>query len=86
MEKAYRLQANGKRCVLVCCIIACRFSRISIKFDQFCFPDIGVTSNQERRVILYLYYIPKLGYKSAVVRTSDTYRFFIILYHGNRFP
>ena len=42
-------------------------------------------SNQEEtdtRVVLYLQYAAKLGYKSAVVRTPDTDIFCILLHHA----
>ena len=44
-----------------------------------------LVSNQEEtdtRVVLYLQYAAKLGYKSAVVRTPDTYIFCILLHHA----
>lgn len=43
-------------------------------------------SNQEEtdvRVVLYLKYAAKLGYKSAVVRTPDTDIFMILLHHAH---
>ncbi|XP_072029165.1 uncharacterized protein [Amphiura filiformis] len=46
-------------------------------------------SNQEEtdtRVVLYLKYAAKMGYKSAVVRTPDTDIFFILLHHANSIP
>ena len=42
-------------------------------------------SNQEEtdtRIVLYLKYAAKLGYKSAVVRTPDTDIFVILLFHA----
>ncbi|XP_068234228.1 uncharacterized protein [Palaemon carinicauda] len=45
-----------------------------------------LTSNQEEtdtRIVLYLKYAAKLGYKSAVVRTPDTDIFVILLFHYN---
>ncbi|KAK3700755.1 hypothetical protein QZH41_010937 [Actinostola sp. cb2023] len=45
-----------------------------------------LTSNQEEtdtRVVLYLKYAAKLGYKSAVVRTPDTDIFLILLHHAS---
>lgn len=45
-----------------------------------------LTSNQEEtdtRVVLYLNYAVKLGYKSAVVRTPDTDIFIILLQHAH---
>ncbi|XP_068234747.1 uncharacterized protein [Palaemon carinicauda] len=45
-----------------------------------------LTSNQEEtdtRIVLYLKYAAKLGYKSAVVRTPDTDIFVILLFHAN---
>ena len=44
-----------------------------------------LVSNQEEtdtRVVLYLQYAAKLGYKSAVVRTPDTDIFLILLHHA----
>lgn len=44
-----------------------------------------LVSNQEEtdtRVVLYLKYAVKLGYKSAVVRTPDSDIFFILLHHA----
>ena len=46
-------------------------------------------SNQEEtdtRVVLYLNYAVKLGYKSAVVRTPDSEIFFIFLHYAHSFP
>ena len=43
-------------------------------------------SNQEEtdtRVVLYLHHATALGYKNAVVRTSDTDIFMILLYHAD---
>ena len=48
-----------------------------------------LTSNQEEtdtRVVLYLNYAAKLGYKSAVVRTPDTDIFFILLHFASSIP
>lgn len=45
-----------------------------------------LTSNQEEtdtRIVLYLKYAAKLGYKSAVVRTPDTDIFVILLFYAN---
>lgn len=45
-----------------------------------------LVSNQEEtdtRVVLYLKYAAKLGYKSAVVRTPDTDIFMILLHHAH---
>ena len=44
-----------------------------------------VRSNQEEtdtRVIVYLHYAARLGYKAAVVRSPDTDIFFLLLYHA----
>ena len=46
-------------------------------------------SNQEEtdtRVVLYLNYAVKLGYKSAVVRTSDSDILFILLHYAHSIP
>ena len=46
-------------------------------------------SNQEEtdtRVVLYLSYAVKLGYKSAVVRTPDSDIFFILLHYAHSIP
>ena len=45
-------------------------------------------SNQETdtRVVLYLSYAVKLGYKSAVVRTPDSDIFFILLHYAHSIP
>ena len=46
-------------------------------------------SDQEEtdtRVVLYLNYAAKLGYKSAVVRTPDTDIFLILLHHAHSIP
>lgn len=46
-------------------------------------------SNQEEtdtRVVLYLNYAVKLGYKSAVVRTPDSDIFFILLHYAHSIP
>lgn len=48
-----------------------------------------LVSNQEEtdtRVVLYLKYAAKLGYKSAVVRTPDTDIFFILLHYAASIP
>ena len=48
-----------------------------------------LVSNQEEtdtRVVLYLNYAAKLGYKSAVVRTPDTDVFFILLHYAHSIP
>ena len=48
-----------------------------------------LVSNQEEtdtRVVLYLNYAVKLGYKSAVVRTPDTDIFFILLHYAHSIP
>ncbi len=45
-----------------------------------------LSSDQEEtdtRIILYLHYDAKLGYKSAVVRTPDSDIFFIMLHHSH---
>jgi len=45
-----------------------------------------LSSDQEEtdtRIILYLHYAAKLGYKSAVVRTPDSDIFFIMLHHSH---
>ena len=45
--------------------------------------------NQEEtdtRVVLYLSYAVKLGYKSAVVRTPDSNIFFILLHYAHSIP
>lgn len=46
-------------------------------------------SNQEEtdtRVVLYLNYAVKLGYKSTVVRTPDSDIFFILLHYAHSIP
>lgn len=46
----------------------------------------ALQSDQEEtdsRVVLYLHYAVKLGFKSAVVRTPDTDIFFILLHHAD---
>ena len=46
-------------------------------------------SNQEEtdtRIVLYLRYIAKKGFKSAVVRSPDTDIFFILLHQANAIP
>ena len=48
-----------------------------------------LVSNQEEtdtRVVLYLNYAVKLGYKSAEVRTPDTDIFFILLHYAHSIP
>ena len=43
-------------------------------------------SDQEEtdsRIVLYLHYAVKKGYKSAIIRTPDTDVFFILLYHAH---
>ena len=62
-----------------------------IVFIQVLVQDIlELTSNQEEtdtRIVLYLYFAAKMGYKSAVVRSPDSDIFFIILlFHANNIP
>ena len=48
-----------------------------------------LVSNQEEtdtRVVLYLMYAAKLGYKPAGVRTPDTDIFLILLHHAHSIP
>ena len=48
-----------------------------------------LVSNREEtgtRVVLYLNYAVKLGYKSAVERTPDTDIFFILLHYAHSIP
>lgn len=48
-----------------------------------------LVSNQEEtdtRVVLYLNYAVRLGFKSAVVRTPDTDIFFILLHYAHSIP
>ena len=48
-----------------------------------------LASNQEEtdiRVVLYLKYAVKLGFKSAVVRSPDTDIFFILLHYAHSIP
>ena len=40
----------------------------------------------DTRVVLYLKYAVKLGFKSAVVRSSDTDIFFILLHYAHSIP
>lgn len=48
-----------------------------------------LVSNQEEtdtRVVLYLNYVVRLGFKSALVRTPDTDIFFILLHYAHSIP
>ena len=67
------------------------FSRFVLQYCYFVFQVTvdeihELVSNQEEtdtRVVLYLNYAVKLGYKSAVVRSPDTDIFFILLHYAH---
>lgn len=58
-------------------------------FQQTVTTEINpIDSNQEEtdtRVILYLSYIERMGFSSAIVRTPDTDVFFLLLCHAHDF-